>query len=156
MLALPAAWAFADTLKDNLDSNNASVSLGTIQPGGTGSGSVPLTVDCTGNKHGAPGTVPFSVAKALASASAGSIDEVSVSPSVTLPGTWPTDGSGCGNASKGTAVQNGRPGEADRSRSAASSRVTVLARTITMLGWFRVKKKRTLTRNDLSRMRTAR
>lgn len=96
MLAIPAAIAFADTLKDNLDSNNASVSLGTIQPGGTGSGSVPLTVECTGNSHGS-GSVPFSVAKALATGSAGSTSEVSVSPSVVLPSTWPADGTGCGN-----------------------------------------------------------
>jgi hypothetical protein len=96
MLAIPAAIAFADTLKDNLDSNNASVSLGTIQPGGTGSGSVPLTVECTGNSHGS-GSVPFSVAKALATGSAGSTSEVSVSPSVVLPNTWPADGAGCGN-----------------------------------------------------------
>ncbi len=64
---------------------------------------MPLTIECNGNGHGS-GSVPFSVAKALASNSAGSIDEVAVNPSVTLPSTWPADDSGCGNANKGTAV----------------------------------------------------
>ncbi len=94
-LLLPSALAHADTLKDNFGSNNGSLSLGTIAPGGSASGSINLTVDCSGNRHGA-GTLEFSVKKALQTGPTDSLSEATATPSVVLPSTWPADGDGCG------------------------------------------------------------
>ncbi len=92
-LLLPYA-VFADTLNDTLVGGQ-NKDLGTINRNSSGTGSVGLAVDCTGQKHATRTSLSFTVEKTLKSGSAGSTDELSVSPSVSIPSDWPADETNC-------------------------------------------------------------
>ncbi|MDQ3929526.1 MAG: PxKF domain-containing protein [Chloroflexota bacterium] len=96
LLAVPAVAMAADLFSDTTDDLTGHVStvpLGDIAQGGTGGDSVVLLLECNSTQHAVSGTaLAFApVAKTLTTGPTGSLSELSVTPSLTVPNDWPLD-----------------------------------------------------------------